>query len=247
MEAMADSFDFYERNTQEGGGLRTEWKKWKSMSGSARLQYLYDNYLAQLIVGAVLAAVIAMAVTALIQKNRPQPYLTIGLLDYDGWREILEQDKTSDAPVSVVAWQGVDYQALESGGVHNTVLGITAMIAAGDLDGMLAGPQSLLFLQKEKDDYFWNLEEIFTEEELEVLSERLLYAYDPAAGEYPLAIEVTDAAVFRENPLYEGKVYLAVAVNSSRTEHMKEWLDYLYDDGGLVGMWRKTDGSKNGT
>lgn len=200
---------------------KEEWERFKTFDFSTKVQYIYDNYLAQLIVGAVvLIGVIILGLSAWNQFH-PDDGVAIGVIDHDGWLETLDE---VDEEVDIGMYQGATYETLASGEDQNVRYALAAQITTGDLDGLVASPETILYLQAEKDDYFMDLSDVYTAQELAALEERLLYKEDTDGNRYPIAVEITDSPIFDGGNTGTG-IYFAYTVTTDKAEQLQGWLD----------------------
>ena len=123
----------------------------------------------------------------------PDNSVVVGVIDHDGWMETLEN---VDEDVDIGVFQGVTYETLKSGEDQNVRFALAAQISTGDLDAILAEPETILYLQMGEDDYFFNLEEVYTEEELSAMEDSLLYKENEDGSRYPIAVDLTDCPMF---------------------------------------------------
>lgn len=200
---------------------KEEWERFKTFDFSTKVQYIYDNYLAQLIVGAM--ALVGVIILGLSVWNHfhPDNSVAIGVIDYDGWMETLEG---VDEEVGIGVYQGATYDTLVSGENQNVRYALAAQISTGDLDGLVASPETILYLQAEKDDYFMDLSAVYTSEELAALEERLLYKEDADGNRYPIAVEITDSSIFEGGNTGTG-IYFTYTVTTDKFEQLQRWLD----------------------
>ncbi|MCI8712418.1 MAG: hypothetical protein HFH23_09075 [Ruminococcus sp.] len=200
---------------------REEWERFKTFSFSTKVQYVYDNYLAQLIVGGMILIGVIIIGLSLWGRFHPDVGISIGVIDYDGFMERLEE---VDEEVSVGTYQGATYEMLESGEGQNVLYALAAQISTEDLDALVAGPDTILFLQRESDDFFLDLASVYTQEELDALEGRLLYKESENGNRYPVAIDITDSLVFSGGNTGNG-IYFAYAVTTDKQEQLRAWVD----------------------
>ena len=200
---------------------KEEWERFKKFDFSTKVQYIYDNYLAQLIVGAAVLVLLIIIGTSIWHRFVPDNSVVIGVIDHDGWMETLEN---VDENIDIGVFQGVTYESLESGESQNVRFALAAQISTGDLDAIVASPETILYLQMGEDDYFFNLEEIYSEEELAAMEEYLLYKENEDGSRYPIAINLTDAGIFAEGNTGNG-IYFAYTITTDKIEQLQGWLD----------------------
>lgn len=205
---------------------KEEWERFKTFDLSTKVQYLYDNYLAQLIVGAmVLIGVIVLGLSAW-NHFHPDQSVVVGVIDHDGWMEKLEE---VDDEVQIATYQGATYDALVSGENQNVRYALAAQITTGDLDGLVASPETILYLQAEKDDYFMDLSSVYDSKTLQTMEERLLYQESADGSRYPIAIDITDSSIFEGGNTGSG-IYFAYTVTTDKTETLQRWLNQVLSE-----------------
>lgn len=206
---------------------REEWERFKKFSFSTKVQYIYDNYLAQVIVGGMVllgAIIVGLSVWG---RFHPDESVSVGVLDYDGWMARLEE---VDERVSVGTYQGATYEMLESGEGQNVLYALAAQISTGDLDALVASPETILFLQRGEDDFFLDLTSVYTEEELAGLEGRLLYKEYEDGSSYPVAVDITDSKLFADGNTGSG-IYFAYAVTTDKQEILRSWVKVVLGEG----------------
>lgn len=200
---------------------REEWERFKKFDFSTKVQYIYDNYLAQLIVGVMVLVGVIIFGLSLWNHFHPDNSVVIGVIDYDGWMETLEE---VDEDIDIGIYQGATYDTLVSGENQNVRYALAAQISTGDLDGLVASSETILYLQAEKDDFFMDLSSVYTSEELAALEERLLYKEDADGNRYPIAIDMTDSPIFEGGNTGTG-IYFTYTVTTDKFEQLQRWLD----------------------
>lgn len=205
---------------------KEEWERFKTFSFSTKVQYVYDNYLAQLIVGGMILLGAIIVGLSLWGRFHPDESISIGVVDYDGFLEHLED---VDDAVNIGTYQGATYEMLESGEGQNVLYALAAQISTGDLDALVASPETILFLQRDEDDFFLDLTTIYTEEELLELGERLLYKEYVDGSRYPVAIDITDSRIFAGGNTGSG-ICFAYTTTTDKQETLRVWVDKVLSE-----------------
>lgn len=224
-----EPYDFYKPVEQEPVTFRGELRKLKKMGFRDGIEYIWNNYTAHVIIIFVLIIAVAIVGNMIYQKMKPAPYLTVALLDYDGYSEALEKEDIATEEdgvqhLTVNTFQGVNTETIVSGERQNTVLALTAMVTAGDLDGIVASGDTIRALQKQSADFFYSLEEQFSENELAWMQDRLLYMTYEDGVEYPVAVNLSGmSALFGEGETPED-IYVAFTYNTKNAPHLRGWI-----------------------
>lgn len=228
-EQDRESYDFYKPVEQEPVTFRGELRKLKKMGFRDGMEYIWNNYTAHVIIIFVALVAVAIVGNMIYQKMQPAPYLTVALLDYDGYSEVLEKENiaTEDGEeqhLIVNTFQGVNTESIVSGESQNTVLALTAMITAGDLDGIVASGDTIRALQKQSADFFFSLEEQFSENELAWMQDRLLYMANEDGVEYPVAVNLSGMNAFSGEGETPEDIYVAFTYNTKNAPHLRSWI-----------------------
>lgn len=120
-----EPYDFYKPVEQEPITLRGEWKKLRKMGFRDGVEYLWNNYTAQVIDIFLLIVLVAIIGSSIYQRTRPTPYLTLGLIDYDGYSEYLEGEDIaaedgSTEHLTINTFQGLSAETIASGEGQDT-------------------------------------------------------------------------------------------------------------------------------
>lgn len=224
-----EPYDFYKPMKQEPITFRGEMAKLKKMSFKDKAEYIWNNYTAYVIVIFMLIIAVAILGNFIYQKTRPAPYLTVGILDYDGYSEALEQQEimTDEGEVEHLitnVFQGTNAESIISGASQDTVMGLTAMVTAGDLDGIIASGDTIRALQKESGDFFYSLEDQFSENELAWMQDRLLYMTSENGEEYPVAVNLSGMSALSGMADTPEDIYVAFTYNTRNAPHLRSWI-----------------------
>jgi hypothetical protein len=228
-EETEENYDFYKPYDAGDGSFASERAKLKKMGFRDRVEYLWNNYTAQIFFILIAVFVVIMLISSLYSRLQPAPYLTIALLDYDSYadsieaEDIMTEDGSTDH-VTVETFQGMSAETIASGESYQQVIGITALITAGDLDGLIGSEETIRLLQKESADLFYDLGEVLSTEELTGLQDRLLYMQDSTGRQYPVAIRICDMTALATEADVTEDMYIVFPFNSENGDRLRDWI-----------------------
>lgn len=112
----------------------------------------------------------------------------------------------------------------------NIVTTLTAQVAAGQVDYILADQDALDYLAPW--DVFTDLTLFMSQEDLEPLKPRFAYGQRPDGSRFPLAINLAGTAFAKELEFEGENLYIAFPGNTDRVDDLPEFLDYLLESFG---------------
>lgn len=230
-----------------------EWAKMKEMPVEKKVQFIWDYYRWPILITVFI--VVSVIATAISFSNQKDVVLFGYLLDsfyttdndepfYDfpGYANLDSDNQMGQFQTNISLSQA---QA-------ETAQQVYATISAGQTDFVSSNPSTFLRLAYESNKYFADLRDVFTEEQLEALSDRLFY-YDasidveassdgvvlrlpdhdkPETMKDPVPIGIDIRGCRGVDPLYLGDdpVFLAVVVNAPHLDMVRTFVDYLFSE-----------------
>ena len=227
-------------------------KKWKSLKGTARFQYVWDYYKLQIFLICVIIYVLCYFVYRGVTTEHPQLYLAYVNVDVG---ETLSRHLTDEfisflAPVekhSIVKTTDrlaltENLQQIDGSYVYASQMKILSEIENQHLDVVIMNREAFdafsqngfLINLKDFSDTFHlqNLEPYF-EENIEILSDNATdVMLDPSVEyhsetiTYPMGIDISDFPVIRDAG-FPDRVYLGIIANTPRPETVAAYVSYL--------------------
>lgn len=203
---------------------KEEWQKLRKMKLGEKIEYLWNNYMAQIVLIFFLLIVFVVAGNFIYQKLHPDMDLEIALLDYDGLASVIEEDG-----LVVETFQGLSAETMQSPDYETLRMGVMARIATGDMDAMIASRETIEQMQENAGETYISLSEIYSKKELADRQEDILYLTDDAGNAYAVGISLADAKCLQDVSSKPQDIYLVFCCNSDQTEDVKAWLQKQSD------------------
>lgn len=212
--------------------IREQQRKLKGKPFKEKWAYFWEYYRIHTIVAiCVVAMAVSLIHTIVTQKDSALSVVLVNtyfLTDLDTQQlsadfEAYAQVDTAEYEVTIDPSMSIDYEGTDQYAYAN-IQKLAAMAAAQSLDVILTN-----------DDYidhnlegglFVDLHEFFTDEELAIYEDRLVYRdlADDGQGEIPIAIDVRDSKYMLSDQL---PAYFCICSNSPNTETAKLFLEYM--------------------
>ena len=203
---------------------KEEWQKLRKMKFGEKIEYLWNNYMAQIVLIFFLLIVLVVAGNFIYQKLHPNTDLEIALLDYDGLASVIEEDG-----LVLETFQGLSAETMQSPDYEGLRMGVMARIATGDMDAMIASRETIEQMQENAGEAFLSLSDIYPKEDLADRQEDILYLTDDAGNAYAVGISLADAKCLQDVSNKPQDIYLVFCCNSDQTEGVKAWLQKQSD------------------
>ena len=213
--------------------IREELKKLSTLTWGQRFVYVWDYY--KLLMAAVLLVIALISLGVTIYKNKQlNQLLTVYMVNCNSIvlnsKEISDEFITSIGGISEKDVIRVDTTVyLSDDGSQYSMANqvkITAMVSSGNVDLMLMDPE--MFSIYAEQDYFRDLSEVLSEEQLEKWSDLLIT--DEKTGKIQ-GIDLTEAPALQKREAYFGDtVYGGVILNSTRLEFCDDFFEYLMSE-----------------
>ena len=203
--------------------IKEQRKKLKDLSFSDKIKYIWSYYWIP-IVGVVLAVIFAVSLISSIVKNgyeNDTDILTTGLTDYlgiDGKKEQVDFSYTFS--LKEVA---MDQEAYVSANKLYTYA------STGSLDGYLSEREYIDYFCTDKDIFFCDLRDIFSDEELEQLDDYIVYFTNTAGETYPIAVDITEAPVIKDSDLNMKDPCYGVVSSSKYQTNAADFIRYVFN------------------
>ena len=213
----------------------------RPMSWRDRIDHIWTYYKEFILIGAVVIILLASIVGNALKPRlevRMSGYLANITLSEDG-SAYLKEDYLSHLGASADS-QTVILNSTVFGGEgyltsmeanYNAALAPVLQVTAQEVDYMLLDEVALEFYMNK--EFFWDLRQLLTEEELLDLKEDLTY-YQPVdedekpVGEsYPVAVDITGTAFAKGCAKDEQKVYFVVVSNGPNKDDIRNFWEYL--------------------
>jgi predicted outer membrane lipoprotein len=221
--------------------LKEQWQKLldelKPMTPKQRMEHLWEYYKWVLGVLLAVACLVSIVVTGIINANMETLVEGITLnckIDDPGCIYLTDGYMAKRGGVPGEQQVGLALRTFENPATsedpefnYNVYQSITAMIAASALDYLMMDQTSMeLILHPE---VMLDLRELFTEEELKAMDDRVIKLVNEETGEIvPMALDISDSEFYREYMSQQkGKVYLAFAVTTPRKEACRDIWEYI--------------------
>ena len=221
--------------------LKDHWQKLmeelRPMTPKQRWEHLWEYYKWVLGVVALLVLVGAVIATSIINLNTE--VLASGVLlnvepDDEGYYYLTEayynthkSDQGRQTVELTTRTYDISEQVEDPAYNYDVMQSIVAMIYAKTLDYVVSDEASMLELLSP--DYFMDLREIFTEEELAAMDDRVIKLVSEETGKtIPMAIEVTDSEFCREfTHRPHSKYFIMFGITSPRPEVCREMYERI--------------------
>ena len=221
--------------------LKDHWEKLKGelkpMTPKQRLEHLWEYYKWVLGVLLIVACLVSIVVTSI--KNANMETLVEGItinckIDDPGCIYLTDGYMAKRGGVPGEQQVGLALRSLENPATsedpefnYSVYQSITAMIAASALDYLMMDQTAMELIMHP--EVMLDLRELFTEEELKAMDDRVIKLVNEETGEIvPMALDISDSEFYREYMSQQkGKVYLAFAVTTPRPDACRDIWEYI--------------------
>ena len=207
-------------------------EKWNNMNRKQKIEYFNNYYLKFVIIGVLIIAAIIYTIVSILT---PSPIAISGeilntSIIKEGYEQYLCEDFLAaegfDKRATAVAQLGVmNHDENDS---YQTTMTIDVRMAAKDLDYFITDEEGLEIISDR--GMLLDLSVLLDDDMMNEMSDRLVerkYPDDTVDKNYVCAIEITDSEFINTYADKKGKYYIAVAVNSKRTENVVKMIQYL--------------------
>ena len=204
----------------------------KEMTYKKKLEYIWDYY-KFFILGSIFI-IYALSSTIYNHFTEKECLLKMimvnGTIPYDGAifadDFLLEKGFNPDTQEIIVSSVGLTLSEKTYQQDYYTVQALIARLTSGDIDIMSAPPE--IFKDYAQEGYFLNLQTIFSEDELALYKEYLVYATDINTNEnYPCGLDLSNNTWIEKYGYYYDDCQFGILYNLPHLETTKEFLLYI--------------------
>ena len=101
--------------------------------------------------------------------------------------------------------------------------------STGSLDGYLSEREYIDYFCTDKDIFFCDLRDIFSDEELEQLDDYIVYFTNTAGETYPIAVDITEAPIIKDSDLNMKDPCYGVVSSSKYQTNAADFIRYIFN------------------
>jgi hypothetical protein len=219
--------------------IKEQRKKLKDLSFSDKIKYIWSYYWIP-IVGVILAVIFAVSLISSIIKNNYDTVCFVAVLDgkmtgYENDTDILTTGLTDYLGIDGKKEQ-VDFSYTFS--LKEVAMDEEAFVSAnklytyastGSLDGYLSEREYIDYFCTDKDIFFCDLRDIFSDDELEQLDDYIMYFTNTAGETYPIAVDISEAPVIKDSDLNMKDPCYGVVSSSKYKTNAADFIRYVFN------------------
>ena len=220
--------------------VKKEIEKIKNQKGlKGKLSYIWDYYKVPILAIVIGIIAIVSIVRAIISNN----YNTSLYVSYVNCISVDLRDVTRILDNSLTEWLGIDGKKEQVDFSYTFSLKEVAMdeeafvsanklytyASTGSLDGYLSEREYIDYFCTDKDIFFCDLRDIFSDEELEQLDDYIVYFTNTAGETYPIAVDITEAPVIKDSDLNMKDPCYGVVSSSKYQTNAADFIRYIFN------------------
>lgn len=218
---------------------KEHWQKLKSelkdMTPKQKLEHLWEYYKWVLGVVGAFILIVATVIASIISLNT-ETILSGAIVNVPVNMEgyvMLQEGFYNHAKTEGRQMVGITsftlqnpYTTVEHTYTWDVIDSVTAMVGSDSLDYLMYDELAAIFFMTP--DYFTDLRELFSEEELEAMGNAVIELQNEETGEYfPIAIDIRDTEFYDFYMLEDKTIYLSFSSRLPRKEACKDFWQYL--------------------
>ena len=227
----------------KGNGVRDEIKeqraKFKDLKFPQKVGYIWTYYKLPIFSCIIAILVVLSFIFAYIRNN----YDTVcTIISCDGY--ITGHRTDEDAlTTGFTKYLGIDGKKTQididysynfegddlDGAVTVSINKIYILANTGDMDGLMANYDDILYFCTNQDTFFLDLREVLTDEELEYLQDYIIYYTDGNGNDIPVAIDVSESPVITSTDLSTEHPCYGIVNTSPNYENAADFIRYLFN------------------
>ena len=219
--------------------VKEQRKKLKDLSFSGKIEYIL-NYYKIPIIAVILAVLFAGSLTYSIIRNNYDTVCFIAVLDgritgYDDDTDVLSTGLTDYLGIDGKKEQ-VDLSYTFS--LQEKEMDQEAYVSANklytyastsSLDGYLSEKEYIDYFCTDKNIFFWDLRDLFSTEELETLSDYIIYYTNSSGESFPIAVDIFEAPVIKDSDLNMKQPCYGIVSTSKYSENAANFIRFVFN------------------
>lgn len=219
--------------------VKEQRKKLKDLSFSGKIEYIL-NYYKIPIIAVILAVLFAGSLTYSIIRNNYDTVCFIAVLDgritgYDDDTDVLSTGLTDYLGIDGKKEQ-VDLSYTFS--LQEKEMDQEAYVSANklytyastsSLDGYLSEKEYIDYFCTDKNIFFWDLRDLFSTEELETLSDYIIYYTNSSGESFPIAVDISNAPVIKDSDLNMKQPCYGIISTSKYYENAANFIRFVFN------------------
>jgi len=219
--------------------VKEQRKKLKDLSFSGKIEYIL-NYYKIPIIAVILAVLFAGSLTYSIIRNNYDTVCFIAVLDgritgYDDDTDVLSTGLTDYLGIAGKKEQ-VDLSYTFS--LQEKEMDQEAYVSANklytyastsSLDGYLSEKEYIDYFCTDKNIFFWDLRDLFSTEELETLSDYIIYYTNSSGESFPIAVDISEAPVIKDSDLNMKQPCYGIVSTSKYSENAANFIRFVFN------------------
>ena len=192
--------------------VKEQRKKLKDLSFSGKIEYIL-NYYKIPIIAVILAVLFAGSLTYSIIRNNYDTVCFIAVLD---GRITGYDDDTDVLSTGLTDYLGID------GKKEQVDLSYTFSLQEKEME-------YIDYFCTDKNIFFWDLRDLFSTEELETLSDYIIYYTNSSGESFPIAVDISEAPVIKDSDINMKQPCYGIVSTSKYSENAANFIRFVFN------------------
>lgn len=219
--------------------VKEQRKKLKDLTFSGKIEYFWSYYKIP-IIGILLAILFAGSLTYSIIRNNYDTVCFIAVLDgritgYDddtdalttGLTDYLGIDGKKEQVDISYTFSLVEKEMDQEAAV--TANRIYTYASTNTLDGYLSEKEYIDYFCTDRNIFFWDLRDLFSTEELNELSDYIIYYTNSSGESFPIAVDISEAPVIKGSDLNMKQPCYGIISTSKYSENAANFIRFVFN------------------
>ena len=101
--------------------------------------------------------------------------------------------------------------------------------STSSLDGYLSEKEYIDYFCTDKNIFFWDLRDLFSTEELETLSDYIIYYTNSSGESFPIAVDISEAPVIKDSDLNMKQPCYGIVSTSKYSENAANFIRFVFN------------------